>query len=228
MNPDNGALARTYFIGGAPRVGKSILAYVLAGKLHGHVVSTDAIRNAAKKACVDKENDLFAVNKSKNVSEEEWLKNHLEKPEIAIEYQNRESKAVWPSLVSFCNSFCEDTAIHIVEGVAILPELVAGMKNRPEHIIYVGNTSESHIASMTDYANKFPEQDWMAAMGYSTQRIVGMANFIREMSLYFKSEAEKYGFKYYEINDADFEGSIAKIVEEISARDASKGTSKTC
>jgi 2-phosphoglycerate kinase len=221
MNPENNALARTYFIGGSPRIGKSILAYALAEKLHGHVVSTDAIRNAAKKACVDKESDLFAVNKSEHVSEEEWLKNHLETPEVVIDYQNRESKAVWPSIVSFCNSFCEDAAVHIVEGVALLPSLVAEMKHKPEHIIYVGNTSDLHAEAMADHAKKFPEQDWMTAMGYGNGKIAGMANFVREMSLYFKKEAEKHGFPYYEISDTDFDDSIASIIEEVTARGAS-------
>ncbi len=218
MNPDNNALARTYFIGGSPRIGKSILAYMLAKKVGGHVVSTDAIRNAAKKACSDEESDLFAVNKSENASEDEWLKNHLETPEVVVAYQNRESEALWPSIVSFCNSFCEDNALHIVEGVALLPSLVAKMKNKPAQIIYVGNTSESHREAMAEYAKKFPEQDWMAAMGYSSEKITGMANSVRAMSLYFKHEAEKHGFPYYEISDSDFEGSLAKIIEAIQTQ----------
>lgn len=217
MNPDNNAIDRTYFIGGPPRTGKTILAFALADKINGHVVSTDSIRNAAKKACSDKENDLFIINKTENVSKDEWLKNHLENPEVTVEHQNRESKAMWPSLVSFCNSFCEDDAVHIVEGVAILPELVSQMKNKPAYVIFVGNTSESHLQTMLDHADRFPEKDWMRAMNYSKQKFEGMANFIKAMSVYFKKEAEKYGFPYYEISDDNFEDSIAKIVESVTA-----------
>lgn len=43
-----------------------------------------------------------------------------------------------------------------------------------------------------------------------------MANFVKEMSLYFKKEAEKFGFPYFEIDDDDFNGSIQKIIESIT------------
>ena len=215
MNPDNKALDRTYFIGGAPRIGKTILSLILAEKVKGHFVSTDSIRNAAKKACKDENSDLFILNKTEHIPEEEWLKDHNELPEKVIEYQNRESIALWSSITSFCNSFCEDNAIHIVEGVALLPSLVSKMKNKPSHIFYVGNTSEKHVQSMLDFAKNSPQWDWMGASGYSDEKIRAMANFVKEMSFYFKNEAEKFGFPYYEIDDEDFNGSISKIIEII-------------
>jgi 2-phosphoglycerate kinase len=216
MNPANNSLERTYFIGGAARIGKTQLALALAGKIGGHYVSTDSIRNAAKKSCKDEESDLFIINKTEHVPEEEWLKDHNELPQKIIEYQNRESIALWPSLVSFCNSFCEDTALHIVEGVALLPSLVSAMEHRPAHISYVGNTSDKHVESMLQFAKDFPEQDWMASMGYSDEKIRAMADFVKEMSQYFKTEAAKYGFPYYEISDEDFDTSITTIVGELS------------
>lgn len=218
MNPENNALKRTYFIGGPPRVGKTILAFALADKIKGHVVSTDSIRNAAKKACSDKESDFFIINRTENVPEDEWLKNHLDHPEVTVDNQNRESKAIWPSLVSFCNSFCEDDAAHILEGVAILPSLVSEMKNKPAHVIFLGNTNIEHIQAMLKHAADYPDKDWMAQLNYSQKKIEGMANFARAMSLYYKSEAEKYGFSYYEISDQDFKGSIDKIIETISVQ----------
>ena len=48
----------------------------------------------------------------------------------------------------------------------------------------------------------------MASMGYSKERIEGMVNFIKNMSQYFKSEAKKYNFPYYEIEDNGFEAAI--------------------
>lgn len=216
MNPDNNALDRTYFIGGAPRIGKTILSLVLAEKINGHFVSTDSIRNAAKKACKDENNDLFILNKTEHIPEEEWLKDHNELPEKVIEYQNRESIALWPSIVSFCNSFCEDNATHVVEGLALLPSLISQMKNKPKHIFYVGNTNEKHVQSMLDFAKNSPQWDWMGASGYSDEKIRAMANFVKEMSLYFKNEAEKFGFPYYEIDDEDFNGSISRIIESVT------------
>lgn len=146
------------------------------------------------------------------------MKNHLEQPDLVVDYQNRESKAIWPSVVSFCNSFSEDQAIHIVEGVALLPSLVAEMKHKPRHVIFVGNTSDSHVASMLKYAKDFPDQDWMASMNYSEEKFKGMASFIQAMSGYFKREAEKYGFPYYEIDDANFESSLEKIISDLKTQ----------
>lgn len=218
MNPQNDALSRTFFLGGPPRVGKTILAFALAEKVQGHVVSTDSIRNAAKKACSDTESDYFIINRAENVPEEEWLRNHINHPEVTVDFQNRESKAIWPSLVSFCNSFCEDDAVHVLEGVAILPSLVSEMEHKPAHIAFVGNTSAEHVSFMIEHAENFPERDWMAALSYSRQKMEGMANFVRTMSLYFKAESEKYGFPYYEISDRDFKESIEKISGKIAVK----------
>ena len=213
MNPDNNALDRTYFIGGAPRIGKTLLALALAEKIKGHYVSSDSIRNAAKKSCNDRDSDLFILNKTEHIPEEAWLKDHNELPEKIIEYQNRESIALWPSVVSFCNSFCEDNAVHVLEGVALLPSLVSQMKDIPRHVVYVGNTSENHPEAMLKFAKDFPQWDWMGSSGYSEEKIRAMGNFVRTMSLYFKSEAEKYGFQYFEIEDDNFDGSIEKICQ---------------
>ena len=213
MNPSNNALNRTWFIGGPPRVGKTTLSYALAEKIKGHVVSTDAIRSAAKKACLDKTGALFRTNKDNDLTEQEWLDKHLGNPELMLDDQNRESEAFWSSIVSFCNTFCEDGAVHSVEGVALLPHLVAEMKNQPSHVIYLGNTNPNHLQSMIEFGQKFPEQDWMAAMGYSKERIEIMAKFVNKMSLYFKTEAEKYSFKYYEIDDDNFDNSIEDIIK---------------
>ena len=214
MNPDNNSLDRTYFIGGPPRVGKTTLCYALAKKIDGHVVSTDAIRDAVKKGTKDKSGDLFRLWQENNLSEEEWLKEHLESPEITIDNQNRESIAFWNSIVAFCNTFCEDSAKHIVEGVALLPQLIAGMKNKPFHVIFVGNTNKTAKA-MIRYMEKYPEQDWMAVLKYGEKRIEGMANFVRAMSQYFKDEALKHNFPYYEIDSDNFESSIENVIDNV-------------
>lgn len=215
MNPDNNSLNRTYFIAGPPRVGKTLLAYTLAKNINGHVVSTDAIRSAAKKACLDKSGQLFKINSYNKMSEDEWLNLHLNKPEQVVDDQNKESHAFWRSVVSFCNTFTEDSENHIVEGVALLPELVASMDNKPKHIVYIGNTSDEHVQSMLKYSQDNAVQDWMSAMGYGEDRIRAMATFVQEMSVYFKQEAQKYGFEYIEMSDDDFDINLEEAVRAL-------------
>ncbi len=209
MTPDNKALERTYFIGGPPRVGKTTLSYKLAEKIKGHVVMTDAIRNSAKKVCEDKNGPLFMINRYNEFTEEKWVDRFTNSPEKVIEDQANESKAIWRSVVSFCNMFCEDNANHIVEGVAIMPELVDSMKNKPSHVIFVGNTNNDHVETMLEYGRKYPEQCWMAYLGYSEDKIRAFANYVKHLSLYFKSEAEKYNFQYIELD-----GNLDKVIED--------------
>lgn len=215
MTPSNKALERTYFIGGPPRVGKTTLAYKLAEEVRGHVVMTDAIRNSAKKVCEDKSGPLFMVNHYNELSEEEWLDRYFNTPELVIGDQVGESRAIWRSVISFCNLFCEDNARHIVEGVAILPELVASMNNQPDHVLFVGNTNEKHVETMLSYGKKNPEQCWMAYLGYSEGRIRAYANYVKYMSQYFKDESAKYGFTYVELSDDVFDNSLQEAIRSI-------------
>ncbi len=215
MTPDNNALERTYFIGGPPRVGKTTLAYKLAEDIRGHVAMTDAIRNSAKKVCEDKAGPLFMINHYNEFSEEKWLNRFANNPDQVVKDQINESKAIWRSVVSFCNMFCEDNANHIVEGVAVMPELVASMDNKPDHVVFVGNTSEHHVETMLQYGKDNPEQCWMAYLGYSEDRIRAFANYVLHMSQHFKDEADKYGFSYVELSDDNFEQSLQEAINSL-------------
>jgi 2-phosphoglycerate kinase len=214
-NPDNNALARTYFIGGPPRVGKTLLAYALANQVNGHVVSTDTIRGAIKKAVIDKSSPLFGVDKLEQSPDQEWSNIYSTNPQLVIDTQNAESEVCWEPIVSYASHFCEDDATHILEGVAVLPKFVHEMRNKPEHIIFTGNTSTGHFHPMIKYAQENPEKDWMTAMGYTEQKIQIMGVVVQKMSEYFRDEAKKYGYKYYELDDADFANTIQTIVKDI-------------
>lgn len=215
MTPDNKALERTYFIGGPPRVGKTTLAYKLAEKIHGHVTLTDAIRNSAKKVCEDKSGPLFMINHYNEFTEDQWLERFTNYPEQVVHDQVNESKAIWRSVVSFCNMFCEDNANHIVEGVAVLPESVANMDHQPHYVVFVGNTNPEHVETMLEYGRNNPEQCWMTYLGYSEARIRAFANYVYHMSQYFKTEAEKHGFSYIELADESFETSLDTAIAKL-------------
>lgn len=218
MQDDNRVLQRTYFIGGAPRVGKSLLSLALAKNISGHIVSTDSIVSAAKKACTDKTSDLFILNTTEPVSDHEWMRAHRDEPQLTIDHQNRQSIAAWPSITAFCNSFVEDDLNHVVEGVHLLPSLIAKLEHRPDHVFFVGNTNPEHATNMLHHAQTYPEKDWMAAVGYSEEKIRAMAVFVVAMSRYFKSEAERLGFEYYELGDRPFDESIVWVLDRVLKR----------
>ena len=216
MNPENNALKRTHFIGGPPRVCKGILANRFARQIHGHVTSTDAIVDAVKEAFKKKEGDLFVVNQFEELPDVEWIR-RLEEPKKIVEIQNTESRAAWPSVLGFCNNFYQDNEIHILEGVAILPELVVNMQHRPDHIVFVGNTGPAHWKMMLEHSHDNPELDWMATVGFDEDKIKAMGVFVQKMSEYFRNEATKYGFRYAEISDENFDEDIQQIVNEITS-----------
>ena len=55
----------------------------------------------------------------------------------------------------------------------------------------------------------------MEVLKYGEKRIEGMANFVRAMSQYFKDEAQKYGFAYFEIDSDNFESSIENVIDNV-------------
>jgi 2-phosphoglycerate kinase len=217
MNPEKSGFDRTYFIAGAPRIGKTTLAHRLSKEIQGHVVSTDAIRAAAKKVCEDKSGPLFKINHYNALDPAEWLDRHLHRPEEVVEDQNKESNAVWQSIVSFCNSFYEDDSNHIVEGVHLLPSLVAAMENQPNKVVYIGNTTDEHVESILEYSRNNTDRCWLTVYGYTEEKMRGIANVVKQQSLYFKTEAEKYNLPYFEISDDDYASDMDKVINYLTS-----------
>jgi len=209
---------RVYVIGGPPRVGKSLFSLALAKKIGGHIVSTDSIRHSIKKVVQDKESDLFIINKHRALSEEAWLKLFAEDTQQAIEDQTRESIAAWPAIRGFITSFHDDNLLHIIEGVALLPELVSELPLNKKHVVYIGNTNPLHIETILRYSQTNPELDWMNAMNYSEERIRAKAVYVQKMSIFFRNEAEKYGFQFVDFSIFESEGDFEKILNSYAAK----------
>ena len=164
MKPDNNSLNRTYFIGGSPRIGKTTLAYALAEKIKGHVVSTDSIRSAAKKARLEKTGDLFRTNFYNNLSEEEWLERHLHHPEIAIDDQNPGRNNANYRLLRICPS------------INRLIDFIQGFKNRDRNSILQLATANTEYFIRVAAANpgdrlQFSQTDSVLARGKAISRI---------------------------------------------------------
>ena len=215
MNPDNNSLSRTFFIGGPPRVGKTTLAYLLAKEINGHVVSTDAIRNAVKKAYSKKTGPLFMINDYNKLGDEELIKRFKFSPHLVVDDQVAESEVLFPSITSFCNAFCEDKEHHIVEGVALVPKLIAKMEYPPKHIIFIGNTSQHLAENMITYGKLHPSVCWMSALGYGEEKIRAYGVYINELSNYFKTEAEKYNYSYIEMSESSHETSLQDVLKKL-------------
>lgn len=214
MNPANESQKRTVFIGGPPRVGKTLIAHEIAKRVGGHITSTDWIREAVKRSHPERQGGLFIFDDLSSMTDEEFLALYSDSNAL-IERFSKQANALWPSVVAFCSDFCDDDFIHIVEGVALMPRQIAMMEYPPEKVVFVGNSDATHVESVLGYAREHSNTDWMEALGYSDAKKRAVAQATVAISEYFRDEAQKYNFKFIDL--ADFEVTSKALVEELSS-----------
>ena len=138
-----------WFIGGPPRVGKSVIAQAVAGKRGVGSVATDSL-GAALEAVLSPDSDpgIFVVSRFNEMPEADQIRLMAESPERRIEYQIEESKAVWQPVVPFVRREQQEGRSLVVEGVAVLPELVARLGGANSRSVFLGNQGLSHNESI--------------------------------------------------------------------------------
>jgi 2-phosphoglycerate kinase len=183
-------------IGGSPTAGKSYTAKRIAEHLELPWISTDTIREQMRKI-VRKEDypDLFHHSEATSERAVEFL-THNTANEI-VKHQNEESVEVWKGVKALIetdyvwNSF-------IVEGVAILPHLIAGLsvKDKDIKVVFLVDDDTERIRKtiftrgLWDDADKYPdvvkekEVEWVLAFND-----------------YIAKEAKKHGFPVVKIGN---------------------------
>ena len=114
-----------YLLGGPPRVGKSIVSKTITRKHGINVVSTDSL-GAVLESVLDPEVEpgLFVVNRFNEMTEADRIDLMVENATERIKYQIQESYAVWKAVKPFILRERDEGRDVVVEGVAVLPELV--------------------------------------------------------------------------------------------------------
>src|SRR3990167_5925641 len=116
-------MSKIILIGGSPTAGKSYAARKIAEDLKFPWISTDSIRGQMR-AIVRKEDYLNLFNHEEagaNVAVDFLTSNTAEE---IVKHQNEESLDVWKGVLGFINNDYV-WGDFVVEGVAILPELVS-------------------------------------------------------------------------------------------------------
>ena len=204
-------MSQAYFIGGAPRIGKTTLTLRFIKAKPMLAASTDAIRYALRRAIKQEDQpDLFNSGKftSNNPERRQYLESHVDE---IIELQNRESAVVWQSVNNFVKSNLEDGFDVLIEGVAVLPEFLKNVDYNYS-AVFLGNQSEEHAAIMLNAARNNPN-DWMHGLEDETVRV--FAKFNQSFSRFVAVEAAKYNMSYFEIDDNNFEESINNSLETL-------------
>lgn len=194
-------------IGGAPTVGKTTIAEKLSKKFGVPWFPTDGIRGFMR-PLVRKEDypELFVIE---GYTAEEFL-NKFTSQQI-VDWQNRESIDVWQGVKAFMKTADINWGSYIIEGVAILPELVSR-----------DLADKKNVKSMfliDEDANKvrdvvFNRGLWDDAQTYSDKVKEKEVEWALLYSQWLKAEAKKFKFPVLEVvkDKTDIE-QICKILE---------------
>jgi 2-phosphoglycerate kinase len=202
-----------YLIGGPPRVGKSRISSEIRQKHAVSVVSTDTL-GAVLESVLSPEAapDLFVFGKFSEMPTEERVKSAMTDPAELVDYVRRESHVVWKAVEAFIRRENNEGRDALIEGVAILPELMSRIEDIPHRVVFIGNRGENHQENIKKSAEE-DECDWMR--GASDQYIGAFAVFVRQMSAYIEQEAKKYGFEYIEMGKEPLGDVTKKVMKSL-------------
>lgn len=194
-------------IGGAPTVGKSFITRKASEKLKLPWVSTDGIREMMRKV-VRREDypELFSFY-DKEIKAESYLSTHT--PQQIVDSQNAESKGVWKGVEAIIDTdyVWKD---YLVEGVAIIPELVKRVDISKHKIkpIFLIDENEERVKEVV-----YKRGLWDKADTYSDDVKEIEVQWVNLFNEYIKSEAEKYGYDTYNIDER--ETFTESLIEEL-------------
>jgi len=202
-----------FLLGGPPRVGKSIISNAIRQKHALSVVSTDTIAAVLENVLVpEAAPDLFGLTKFNEMPMANRVKFITKDPASPIDYVRRESHVVWKAVEAFIRRENNEGREVLIEGVAVLPELVGQLEDIPHRVVFIGNQGENHKENIKKSAEE-NEHDWMR--GASDQYICAYAMFVKRMSVYIEQEAMKYGFQYIEMEKKPIEDVTEAVIKSL-------------
>ena len=205
-----------FLLGGPPRVGKSIISNEIRQKYAVSVVSTDSL-GAVLENVLSPESapDLFVFDKFNKMPMAERVKFITKDPAGLINYVRKESQVVWKAVEAFIRRENDEGRDALIEGAAVLPELVIRLENVPHRVVFIGNQGENHKENIKKSAEE-NEHDWMRAV--SDPYMSAFAMFVKQMSAYIEQQAKKYGFEYIEMDKESFGNVTEKVMKSLGLK----------
>jgi 2-phosphoglycerate kinase len=201
-------MSNLYFIGGAPRTGKTTIVQKILKQNPMLAASTDAIRAVAL-GLVSEETDpgLHRIDRGLFGSEKH-LSNLKNNQELLLKQELASAEATWKSVLDFVGYYQKDAKDALVEGVAILPSELAKVDFDFKAVFIVNLMDQTEEILRHARENSF---DWLSK--YDDETIRQYAAFNLRWNQYYANEAVKYGFHVVEIQPENFHKSIDKAVE---------------
>jgi 2-phosphoglycerate kinase len=202
-----------FLLGGPPRVGKSLISSEIRQKHAVSVVSTDALGAVLEDVLgPEAAPDLYVLGRFAEMPLAERLKSIMKDPAELIDYVRREGHVVWRAVEAYVGRENSEGRDLLVEGVAVLPELISRIAGLPHRVVFVGNQGEDHNENIRRFAEE-NRHDWMR--GASDQYVDAFSVFVNRMSAYIEQEAKKYGFQYIGMDKRSLEAVVEEVVRSL-------------
>lgn len=186
------------------------MARAITCQLGISTVSTDSLGVVLETVLKpEAEPGLFAVSSFNQLAEADRIKLMIEEPTKRIDYQRQESTVVWRAVEPFILREQDEGRDLVVEGVAVLPELVALLEGVDHRVLFVGNQGPKLGENIKKSARE-NKHDWMRHA--SDEYIAAFATFVATMSRSIEKEARRYRFEYIEMDGQPFNCTVAKVV----------------
>jgi len=163
-----------YFIGGAPRSGKTTVIQKLIEKKPMLAASTDAIRNVAKGVTdAEQRPKLHKIGRGEYDSEKH-MQTMQNDPQSVLEHETLQSEEVWKSTLDFIGYYQRDGKDAAIEGVAVLPKELAKVDFEYRAIFLVPKGDQTKQILEHARNNK---HDWLSK--YDNEVIENFCQFIK-------------------------------------------------
>ncbi len=177
-----------YFIGGAPRTGKTKIIHEVIKQRPLLAASTDAIRNVAKSLASPEDNPRLHKVGRGSFGSEQYMKLLEYNPAKMLDFEIAAAEETWASVLQFVSYYQADDKDAALEGYVILPkELVKQSFNyKAVFFVNLNDQTETIVAHARTHID-----DWLHP--YSDDVIRGYCQSNRKHNQYYYNEARKYG-----------------------------------
>jgi 2-phosphoglycerate kinase len=201
-------MSKVYFVGGAPRTGKTLALLELIKQKPMLAASTDAIRGVAKGILSPEDNPkLFRTGRG-DFGSEQHVADMKNQPDVVLKHEIASAEETWKSVLDFVGYYQSDGKDIAIEGVAVLPEQLskAGLDFKAVFVVNLSDPTDNIL----EHAKNNPS-DWVNKYDEATIRAYGKFNQI--WNKYYADEAKKYGYPVVEVDTDNFEASIKAAVD---------------
>lgn len=204
-------MSRIYFIGGAPRSGKSTALQKFVEQNPMLAASTDAIRAAAKSMSTPEQNPRLFKEGRGVFNSEQNVTGMTQNIKQTLAFEIGEAEETWKATLDFVNYYVRDGRDAVVEGIAVLPSMLPKLKFDFKAVFIVNLSDQTDIILQHAHEN---ENDWLRK--YDDDTIRAFCNFNQAWNRYYAEEATKFGYDIIEVETEKFDENINNAVKILS------------